>query len=284
MTAEPSLVSVVVPAYRHEAYVTGALESVYKQDYDAVELIVVDDNSPDDTPHLIRDYLKRGDVKDRFRRIVFLENEGNLGAHQTINRGINESRGAYINILNSDDMFAPARLSTLLGACQERMAEFAFSRVDVLVDGDPELATEADYLGSIQDGIDFFPTVGYALLRNQCALTSGNFFFARRVCERVGDFSDLKYCHDWDFILRSLLVTEPIYVPQTLYFYRIHPGNSFLRLQSVAESETETVLRRYFFLCRNRPVTNPLAPSPAWDPFFTSFVHQSQYAHYLAKP
>ena len=234
---------------------------------------------------MIRDYVNRGDVKERFARIVFLENERNLGAHRTINRGIAESRGDYINILNSDDAFAPARLSTLFRACHERRAAFAFSRVELIVDDDPTLLwKEAEYLASIQDGIDFFPTVGYALLRNQCALTSGNFFFARSVYERVGDFSDLKYCHDWDFILRSLLVTEPIFVPETLYFYRIHPGNSFLQLQSLAEPETEAVLRRYFFFCRNRPVSNPLAPSPAWGPFFNSFVQQSQYGQYLAKP
>ena len=254
MTAEAPLVSVVVPAYRHEMYVTEGLKSVYEQDYEAVELIVVDDKSPDGTARVIRDYLNRADVKDRFRRIVFLENERNLGAHRTINRGISESRGHYVNILNSDDAFAPARLSTLFSACQERRAEFAFSRVEVLVDGDPILLSkETEYLASIQDGIDFFPTVGYALLRNQCALTSGNFFFARSVYERVGDFSDLKYCHDWDFILRSLLVTEPIFVPETLYIYRIHPGNSFLQLQSLAEPETEAVLRRYFFSVATGP-------------------------------
>jgi glycosyltransferase involved in cell wall biosynthesis len=284
MNTERPLLSVVVPAYRHERYVTEALKSVYDQDYETVELIVVDDKSPDGTADTIREYLSQGDVKDRFRRIVFLENETNLGAHQTINRGIGASQGDYINILNSDDTFAPARLSTLLSACQERKQDFAFSRVEVIVDGDPDLSREADYFGSIQDGIDFFPTVGYALLRNQCALTSGNFFFARSVYERVGDFSDLKYCHDWDFILRSLLVTEPIFVPETLYFYRIHPGNSFLQLQSLAEPETEAVLRQYFFFCRNRPVTNPLAPSPAWGPFFDSFVQQAQYGQYLAKP
>jgi len=284
MNIDQPLVSVVVPAYRHEIYVTEALTSVYGQDYEAIELIVVDDRSPDGTAAAIRDYLGRGEVKTRFVRIVFIENETNLGAHRTINRGIEESQGAYINILNSDDAFAPARVSTLVRTCKENGAEFAFSRVEMLVDGNSVLSREADYLGSIQDGIDLFPTVGYALLRNQCALTSGNFFFARTLHERVGDFSDLKYCHDWDFILRSLLITEPVFVPEVLYFYRIHPGNSFLQLQSVAESETEAVLRRYFFSCRNRPVTNPLAPSPAWGPFFESFVRQAQYHHYLAKP
>ena len=107
MTADHRLVSVVVPAYRHETYVTEALESVYGQDYEAVELIVVDDRSPDGTAGAIRDYLNRGEVKDRFRRIVFLENARNLGAHRTINRGDPEMQMNYYNV--SELMFIMQR-------------------------------------------------------------------------------------------------------------------------------------------------------------------------------
>jgi glycosyltransferase involved in cell wall biosynthesis len=279
-----ALVSVVVPAYRHEPFVRKALQSVFDQDYQAVELIVFDDKSPDRTVSVIRDYVSRSEVKDRFRRIVFVENERNLGAHETINRGIWESQGDYINILNSDDLFAPTRLSKLVSTCEVRRAQFAFSKVDLLTDDRTVSAEEIEYFSSIQDNIERFPTVGYAFLRNQCALSTGNFFFSREVSEQVGEFRALKYCHDWDFVLRALLVTEPIFVPEPLYFYRLHPGNSFLQLQSLAESEGETVLRHYLFLCRNRPVTNPVAPSPAWDPFFSSFLHAAHLTYFLRPP
>jgi hypothetical protein len=73
-------------------------------------------------------------------------------------------------------------------------------------------------------------------------------------------------------------------VPEPLYWYRLHQGNSFLELQSLAETETDAVLRNYFYLCRNRIATNPLAPSPAWGAFFDSFVERAGYAHYQAKP
>jgi glycosyltransferase involved in cell wall biosynthesis len=280
MIESPALVSVVVPAFRHEPFVRKALQSVFDQDYLAVELIVVDDKSPDRTGSVIRDYVSRAEVKDRFRRIVFAENERNLGAHETINRGIRESQGAYINILNSDDLFAPTRLSKLLSICEERHAHFAFSKVELLIDDRAVSAGEIEYFSSIQDNIERFPTVGYAFLRNQCALSTGNFFFSRVVYEQVGEFRALRYCHDWDFALRSLLVTEPIFVPESLYFYRLHPGNSFLQLQSLAESDGETLLRNYLFLCRNRPLANPVAPSPAWGPFFTSFLREAHLTHF----
>jgi glycosyltransferase involved in cell wall biosynthesis len=273
-----------VPAYNHAQYVEQALRSVVEQDHHRVELIVFDDCSTDGTASLIQKFVDRPAVKARFERVVFAVNERNLGAHQTINRSVRECRGDYINILNSDDLFAPARLSTLVNVCAENRADFAFSRVELVGDDPASLPTVAEYFYSVQDSIDLFPTVGYAFLRNQCALSTGNFFCSRAVHDRVGEFSDLRYCHDWDFALRAIVVTEPVFVQQPLYYYRLHGGNSFLQLQAVAEAETEKVLRNYFFLCRNRPVVNPLAPSPAWGPFFDSFVQASHYGKYLAKP
>jgi glycosyltransferase involved in cell wall biosynthesis len=274
------LVSVVVAAYRHEPFVNEALQSVFDQDYQAVELIVIDDKSPDHTASVVREFVNRVDVKNRFRRILFVENDRNLGAHATINRGLRESQGDYINILNSDDRFAPTRLSRLVSVCEERQAQFAFTQVELLTVDRTVLANEIEYFSRIQDNIERFPTVGYAFLRNQCALSTGNFFFSRRVYEQVGEFRALTYCHDWDFVLRSLLVTEPIFVPEVLYVYRLHPGNSFLQLQRLAESDGETLLRNYLFLCRNRPVTNPLAPSPSWGPFFSEFLHETHLTHF----
>jgi glycosyltransferase involved in cell wall biosynthesis len=279
-----ALVSVVVPAYNHEQYVELALRSVLEQDYGPIELIVLDDCSKDGTADVVREFVNRADVTARFERVVFAANEQNLGANRTINRGLGECRGNYINILNSDDLFAPTRLARLVKVCQESMADCAFSRVVLLADEPAVSSNEIDYFYGVQDSINLFPTVGYAFLRNQCALSTGNIFFSRVVRDRVGGFNDLKYCHDWDFILRTLLVTEPVFVPEPLYFYRLHSGNSFLQLQSVAEAETDWVLRNYFFLCRNRPVTNPVAPSPAWGPFFQNFIKQANYAKYLAKP
>jgi glycosyltransferase involved in cell wall biosynthesis len=272
--AQP-LVSVVVPAFTHERYVEAALQSVYEQTYEPIELIVVDDQSLDRTAAVIEEFCNRAAVADRFRRTVLIKNETNVGAHASINRGLHESRGDYINILNSDDLFSPNRVVRLLDACERNGADFAFSRVELLVEDPAEASDEAPFLYRVQDSIHLFPTVGYALLRNQCALSTGNFFFSRRVHERIGDFCALKYCHDWDFILRAVLITEPVFVAEPLYVYRLHASNSFRQLQALAEQETARVLGNYFLLCRTRPVANPLAPSPAWGPFFDSFVEAS---------
>jgi glycosyltransferase involved in cell wall biosynthesis len=277
------LASVVIPACNHEAHIEAALASVCDQDYGNIELIVVDDASRDRTARIAREYLERADVKSRFRRLVFLENSQRLGAHRTASRGIQEARGDYINLLPSTDLFAPTRLSTLVRACGERGAEVAFSRVKLLASDSVVSSADLEYLMSLQTSIDSFPTVGFALLRSQCALSSGNLFFSRRVYERVGDAGNLEHCDGWDFVLRSVLVTEPLFVPEPLYVCSLENRDRIRRWQSLAEPEADAILKNYYFLCRNRPVSNPIAPSPAWGPFFDAFWEASSYEH-LARP
>ena len=97
------------------------------------------------------------------------------------------------------------------------------------------------------------------------------------------DSAMLDRCDGWDFVLRCLLLAEPIFVPEPLSSTAWVTRDS----RSVGRArprETESVLKNYLFLCRNRPVPNPLAPSPAWGPFFQSFVQTSEYTRYLGQP
>jgi glycosyltransferase involved in cell wall biosynthesis len=286
-TARPaSLVSVILPAWRDERHVEATLRSLYDQDHPAVEIIVVDDGASHPAARAIRACLEREDMRQRFPRIAHVE-ESDPGVSRAINRGLRESRGDYVNVLEPGDACARHRFSRLLNVCTEDEVEFAFARVEPRADapGSPAAASaEADDIYSVQDDIEFFPTVGYALLRSHCAVSTGNLFFSRQLAEQVDGFRDLDCCYGWDFALRCLLMAEPVFVPETLSFYSLHSRAQFLRRQKAVARETESILKDYFFLCRNRRVLNPFAPSPAWGPFFQSFVQTSQYTRYLAQP
>jgi glycosyltransferase involved in cell wall biosynthesis len=281
------LVSVIVPAWQDERHAEAALRSVYEQDHEAVEVIVVDDRRYQRAGSAIRAYLEQEDVRRRFRRTIFLEESGHAGgASRAINRGLHESQGGYINILGEDDIFARQRFSRLLRACFDGGTEFAFSRVEPRADvAAPSSAWsgEADSIYSVQDDIEFFPTVGYALLKGQCAVSTGNLFFSRRLADAVDGWGVADRSDGWDFALRCLLLVEPVFVPEPLCLYRLGRA-SVVQRQSREARETESVLKDYLFLCRNRPVANPLAPSPAWGPFFDAFIEASRYGKYLTKP
>ena len=95
------LISVIVPTYNRAWALGEALDSVLAQTYPAVELIVVDDGSTDETPDLLARY---GDDL----RVLTLENGG---VSQARNHGISASTGEFIAFLDSDDRWLPDKLA-----------------------------------------------------------------------------------------------------------------------------------------------------------------------------
>jgi glycosyltransferase involved in cell wall biosynthesis len=282
-----ALVSVILPAWRDARHAEAALRSVYDQDHEAVEVIAVGHAARHPAANVIRGFLDRKDVRQRLRRIAYIEESGELDVSFAIQRGLQEAHGDYVNVLEPVDAFATSRFSRLLSACAESGSELAFARVEPCADtpSAPVLSlAEAGYVYSIQDDIEFFPTVGYALLRSQCALSTGNLFFSRRLATRVGGFGEHDSLSGWDFVLRCLLVVEPMFVPEPLYYYRLRGPENLSQRTARQGSEMESIVKNYLFLCRNRPVANPFAPSPAWGPFFDSFLQACGYGNYLVKP
>src|SRR4051794_10354756 len=88
-------VSVIVPAYNYERYLSLAIESALAQTHSPLEVIVVDDGSTDDTPRVLAAY------GDRIRAI----RQPNQGAGAARNTGIAASRGDYLAFLDSDDLW-----------------------------------------------------------------------------------------------------------------------------------------------------------------------------------
>jgi glycosyltransferase involved in cell wall biosynthesis len=105
MPSDHPLVSVVIPAYNYGRYVGEAVDSALAQTCPAVEVIVVDDGSTDDT----RDRLAR--YGDRIR-YVYQENQGLSTARNT---GIRAAAGNFIAFLDADDAFHPRKLEIQMG-------------------------------------------------------------------------------------------------------------------------------------------------------------------------
>lgn len=280
MSAPSPMVSVVVPSFNHAAHVDEALRSVEAQDYEHLELIVVDDASSDGTAEIARDLLGGEELREHFSgRVQWVSNEENRGAHATIDRALKMAGGTLIAILNSDDRYHPERISRLVEAVLEKGTLLAFSQVAFIdEDGDAleSASGEAFRLHGHQARIDRFPSLGFAAMCSNVALSTGNLVFHRELWKTVGGFDALRYCHDWDFLLKSVAVCEPVFVREPLYDYRIHGGNTFRALDDVAEKETRAVLTRYFETVRGGRVENHLAPTPENWPGVFEYVMTRQ--------
>jgi glycosyltransferase involved in cell wall biosynthesis len=281
--AREPLVSVVVAAYRHEAFIERCLQSIVAQTYLNLEIIVVDDASPDGTPGVSERFLAQH--ASRFARVVTKRNTVNRGAHATLNRGMALARGSTISLMNSDDAYAAPRIEVMLDAMRAAGAPWSFSSVltidenDRAYFGDP-LCHSIHWAPRIYGAM--YPTLSWAFLKCQLTASSGNLLLSRDLVRRVGGFTDLKYCHDWDYVLRATLLAEPVWVPEDLYFYRMHGTNTFKGLGDVAETETRYCLRGHFTRVMSRRPLNDRAAAPQnWPGTFQALVEACGAASHL---
>lgn len=95
-------VSVIMPVYNGEEYVSQAIESILNQTFADFEFIIIDDGSTDHSLDIIKTYMDP--------RIVLVSNESNLTLIPTLNKGLNLARGEYIACMHADDISLPERL------------------------------------------------------------------------------------------------------------------------------------------------------------------------------
>ena len=106
------LVSVVIPSYNHEKFVSEAIESVLGQDFDDLELIIVDDASTDTSRQIIQKYA----AEDARVRVIL--HETNCGIAKTCNDGIAAAKGKFLAVTASDDVWMKDKLSKQLAVLE----------------------------------------------------------------------------------------------------------------------------------------------------------------------
>src|SRR6056297_3803158 len=95
-------VSIIIPTYNRKKLLKNAIQSVLKQTYKNLEIVIVDDGSSDGTQNLI-DNINNNKIK-------YIRNEKSVGGSQARNIGINNSTGKYITFLDDDDEYLPEKI------------------------------------------------------------------------------------------------------------------------------------------------------------------------------
>ena len=268
-------VSVVMPAYNHQGFIGAALDSVRDQSFSDLEIIVVDDGSTDRTGEILDAYAAANT-----RTAITVAHQMNRGAHAAINHALTLATGEFVAIINSDDRYAPTRLERLLAAMDRDRSAFAFSGTRFIDDQGVEIDTNNSYVEQLRREIsrcsplaDPLPT----LLRSNVAISTGNFMFRRELLERIGGFSALRVCHDWDFILAATYFTPLTFVDEPLYEYRIHDANTFAGLRLLGHMEVDQVLLRFFA----RVAEHPALATPSGRKEFLAEVQRLGMNGYL---
>lgn len=119
------LISVIVPIYKVEKYLSKCIDTIRRQTYDNLEIILVDDGSPDSCGEICEEYAK----KDERIRVIHKENGGLSDAR---NAGMEAARGNYIMFIDSDDYIHIKMVETLYQTMKKQQAEVAVCGVEII--------------------------------------------------------------------------------------------------------------------------------------------------------
>lgn len=225
-----NLVSIIIPAYNAASRVKFTLESIINQDYDNIEIILVNDSSLDETESIARQTLSGS---SRTFRII---NHGvNKGECASRNTGINASRGEYICFIDADDMIEQTFVSSLLRAIKRDDCDIAFC-------------------GCIDRFLDTnIPDKVFRATKQRPYAASGESFINSKIvppvwsCMYKGGWlrkNDLTFCEgcsaggDIDFITRALCVAEKVtFIEGNLYIYVHHSEMGSTRDANTSEKK-----------------------------------------------
>lgn len=215
------LVSVVIPAYNSADYIAEAIDSALGQDYPALEIIIIDDGSTDETKAIVSQY---GD------KVRLLEQQ-NKGSGAARNQGIRHSRGKYIAFLDADDVWWKNKISHQVEALNRTGYKMAYGR---FIWWRPDAAgrhpsAEKEFSAVNNPNISTAEIVSgspYAELLLDCIVWTSTVIVEKSALEAVGLFDEtLRKGQDYDLWLKLSQQIEMLGLEKPTALYRIHPAS-----------------------------------------------------------
>lgn len=236
------IVSVLIPSFNHEQYIEKTLESLLKQSFKNIELIIIDDGSTDKSVEMIGKF--QDVLNKRCIRFTFLVQE-NKGICYTFNKGLRMSTGKYFCILPSDDLMINDFLSKQVNYL-EKNDKYACSYTNGYHIGDKSIEIQ-DYESAIKfsDRMEFRKgNLREFMLSNAFKMPTPSFMYKRAVLDELGGFDEQLTFEDTDMFLRISQDYEIGCINENLFFHRIHSYNSGRNID-ILITGINTLIRKY---------------------------------------
>ncbi|MBQ6464333.1 MAG: glycosyltransferase family 2 protein [Pseudobutyrivibrio sp.] len=205
------MISVIVPVYNVEKYLSDCINSILKQSFQNFELILVNDGSTDKSAEIC-DYYAKTDSRIK----VFHQKNQGVAAARTF--GITKSKFQYICFIDSDDSIANDYLEVLYSAAKKNNADY------VCCNAKNENAIDNSFLISEEKNIENFDEVIDAFIaKQQYPFVIWGKLFSKKIIKDV-EFAPIKYGEDTLFVMTALSKAEKGYLlPYQGYNYRDNP-------------------------------------------------------------
>lgn len=199
------MISVVLPVYNGEAYLEQSINSILKQTYVDIELIIVNDCSTDKSNDIISKFSKDSRVK-------IINNKTNQKLPNSLNIGFENCRGEFFTWTSDDNVMLPNALEILHSYLENSSSDLAFSRCEII-----------NHKGQIIGKTDCYNDLNEIYYNN---IVLASFLYRRNVHEKLCGYDSTKFLvEDYDFWLRAYRCFKFVYVPEVLYQIRFHKEN-----------------------------------------------------------
>lgn len=220
-------VSVIVPTYNVEQYISICLNSLIKQTLQNIEIICIDDKSTDSTRHIIKNFQKLDN------RIRIYENEANRGQGFSRNIGIKNANGKYILFLDSDDWLDLNALEILFNNAEEKKTDILMFKL-INYSSSANLNLSSKFSNILYDGT-FYKTNYYSIKELD------NFIGKVFTCNDIPFFKIANSpCNK--FFLSSFLKDNDIYFPEGL----IYEDNPFY-FKTITNAKRISLVENHFY-------------------------------------
>ncbi len=210
------LVSIIIPCYNSEKWVSDAIQSCLDQTYSNIEIIVVDDGSTDQSVEAVQMF------KDPRLKIIQQENRGVCAAR---NRGLSEAKGEYINYLDADDLIIHNKVESHLKAIRHKNRAIAAGYAISFRDGEKPDAAKTPMNWMLYD--KYFSAMEVLIdmrIKTRQMLQTASWLIPRKVVNDAGKWrEDIKMGTDYEYIWRVLNSGgQLICIDGPAVFYRVH--------------------------------------------------------------
>ena len=230
------LVSVVIPIYKNVNFLKDSLGSVINQDYKNLEIIVVNDGSPDKSKiiNIINKNFKKNKIK-------LINLKKNRGVSYALNVGIKKSTGNYFCWLSHDDFIHPQKISIQYQALRDTKKKICFSNFY-------QVNEQKKIIKKINITNNLFKPKDSILLRDNFNFCSA--LINKKVFKYVGNFDvKKKHTQDYDMLFKLLKRYDPIILNDYLLYSRKHNNqNSRIYNYEATMEKNNLYLSKFFYI------------------------------------
>ena len=217
-------VSIVIPLYNHEKYISHTLHSLYNQTYNNLELILLDDGSKDRSFEVAQNVLE--EIGGKFTNVICLKKE-NEGICKTLNKGLELMTGDYLFICASDDYYFEDFVEKQVSYLESNpnlscSYTDGYNLTDAQIDNNElDESKQFSKMFKFQSG-----DLKEFMLKNYLLLPTPSFMYKKELFEKIGNYDDTLLFEDVDMFLRISRQHLIGCINEPLFIRRIHETNS----------------------------------------------------------